>query len=1206
MNDYQVSRVIMIAVAFNTAANYEEPCVDPESLPGDYILMLMRGSTDYLGGAYADPTTILPTINGNATVYKVAAARAMHQTNACVFRGATIYNATVNTESICLLPRTSAIDLTNSHIMVTCYSDVGTNALKPYATGGSYVGFTDGTNGEVWKVYAKDTLVNPVSGAHAVVIGTDQNPYDSNGTIAWNAITGIIIGSNTASGTIAAMTFGMAWKLNTLKLIGGSVNRPCSFIQGYGIYDTGRFSAVFNHKSYTDSQYTSVIAIQIGESGKSTYWKSIGQSLAFPGAWDEATLDVRVKIASASIGLEIYAQSGDAIDLTSTTINCGNYHKFGIHTSSHNSNIYTFTSCLVLNATVTLRSLSNIVYAGLTFSGCKEITHNGALLTGVSINKCVDTQAVTITSEAGYAKLLGATFKNNNRAILITGNQTHTGAGWADAELTVSGNTYDIEYTGATNFSIQSAATLNILNSGAGTLTVVTPSIDIIINSSEASSLIQIFTTTTQTVIASTTGASLTYTYTGTPTYDIVIQKAGFLPQRFVGEVMPGNTITYTITLVADPVYDASHGLTYTTDASWSRSLNQLTVPTFGPSVRGVYSLLIDAFIAETSLRNTAFNIQMVGFTSMFLVEGAEGASDANITKMTAGGVRYVSGAGATTAEWVGVESVGTIPGGAQGEYQQVDGSGTADARATGKFDEIIKMYGDASHGNFDYRSHLILKYQINGYREVRSNVLDTYGIGTLEPTLYIVAMEPKAIVAAVGDPALTITITDHGASPVAWNGKNFAITITDNASPSTAEDILRELNYNISLDATYQSKDPFNWPEMVLEEGSAYGTIRGYTEGAQSSTFKGVRVVKSDGTTPHAGFTRFQSDDGTYYTPAVTSQINLSGMPTTGGSIRLQIHNETAKTAADWATVTAYTLGQKVKRTSGLGSEYTGGLYFVCTTAGTTGGSEPTWNTTKGGTTSDGTVTWTTFSIVYYDANPGAASLNDSYIDGEEFKDGDTYLIRFAALNGATSFSTYESTGLVGALGFSVVVSAVTEPVYGTNALDGSGTTITNKFTADYASDYIVLDTNTDFAGTEAYAYYCYELTTSAGMFGFWGGVTAIDTGNYRINNSIVDIYFDETTGFVKQTDNVRIFRADGARPAIDPTTGGNGIEINWKNPAFAVNVGGSALTTAESNKLLGLRDFDPDSDIIEGANTYQNALIKIKKNTSLIPGLF
>lgn len=59
----------------------------------------------------------------------------------------------------------------------------------------------------------------------------------------------------------------------------------------------------------------------------------------------------------------------------------------------------------------------------------------------------------------------------------------------------------------------------------------------------------------------------------------------------------------------------------------------------------------------------------------------------------------------------------------------------------------------------------------------------------------------------------------------------------------------------------------------------------------------------------------------------------------------------------SDWAATTTYAVGDVVKALSGANKT----LYFHCTTAGDSGGSQPTWNTTEGATTSDGTVTWTT-----------------------------------------------------------------------------------------------------------------------------------------------------------------------------------------------------------------------------------------------------
>ena len=582
----------------------------------------------------------------------------------------------------------------------------------------------------------------------------------------------------------------------------------------------------------------------------------------------------------------------------------------------------------------------------------------------------------------------------------------------------------------------------------------------------------------------------------------------------------------------------------------------------------------------------------MDGSGSFYLVDGVEGTADSDIENMTACGVGYLDVDGTETARWSGVESIGTIPGGATGEYQQQDGTGTTDARTTGAFDEVIKVKGDTDHGNFNYEGHLVLKYQINGYYQSRVDVLNTYGISALEPTHYIVAMEPAATGIATGDPAITISITDHTAAPITVGGKSFDYEIVGGAN--SAEDILRELNYNHSLDATYNGKDPFNWPDLVIEVGGNYETQYGRVEGQDTTTtYHGVYVSQSGG--DHPGFTRFQSNDGTYYVPAVVSSISVTGMPTAGANIRLQITNETAKTASGWDTLTpsvsTAALGDKILRSTGLGTENTAGLYYVCTTAGTIGATEPTWSTTPGGTTNDGTVVWTTYKILYYDADPASASYANTYIDNEEFATGDTFGIRFAEMNAGTSFKTFETTGVVSSTGFTVVVSVTAESVYATNAVDGSSAAVTGKFTADFVNDEIDVDVDQDFAATEAYAYYCYELTQSQGMYQFWGAITAVDEANYRINTSVVSIYFDSTAAFVKQTDSARIFRSDGLRPALDPTTGDNGIEINWRNPVYGYDAGGGGFTAGDRATLNSASTYDPTTDTLEGSLTYEQA---------------
>jgi hypothetical protein len=78
------------------------------------------------------------------------------------------------------------------------------------------------------------------------------------------------------------------------------------------------------------------------------------------------------------------------------------------------------------------------------------------------------------------------------------------------------------------------------------------------------------------------------------------------------------------------------------------------------------------------------------------------------------------------------------------------------------------------------------------------------------------------------------------------------------------------------------------------------------------------------------------------------------------------------------WAASTAYALGDVRLPTAGLEN----GFRYECTTAGTSGGSAPTWNTTEGGTTTDNTITWTTRLGNHLGSGANGATLALSTID--------------------------------------------------------------------------------------------------------------------------------------------------------------------------------------------------------------------------------
>ena len=606
-----------------------------------------------------------------------------------------------------------------------------------------------------------------------------------------------------------------------------------------------------------------------------------------------------------------------------------------------------------------------------------------------------------------------------------------------------------------------------------------------------------------------------------------------------------------------------------------------------GVDVVAVFSAIEDYWKTNATANRYRFPLAMVDGpigTMMELRGGWEWADATTISLLRNGGFAYTSDyAGSTkTAEYFCPYMLGTVKTATDQPYYLLSSDTTpTNFGVADEFNECIQVYGDASHGNFDKR---------DGAKFFVRTAGDTY-LG------YDLFAEQSISASTYRSYAIPgSTVTDAGVSDTSPSGSPYSgMTLTIGATTNT----INSTSYNFAegeIDANGGTvQEIYNWFQWLLKQtsniDSGAGTQRGDTYLGGSLSFSGGIITTSQGLTIKNEATADASniihvdDTGTGRQEAVTATASVTDMPTAAGAkTRLQLANITATTASAWQASTAYSLGDKVLRTTGLGSESTSGLYMVCTTAGTSNDTEPTWDTTVGNTTADtngtgaGDVVWTTYAVLFYDDDPASDSYSTTYTNGEQFASGDSVRMRFSELDAGTTFKIDQQTAISSTSGFSFAVSTTADDVYATNGVDGSATT---QFTANFSSLYIALTADTDFTAAQAFAYYCYTLTLSAGMASFWGGVTAIDTGNYRINHTILNLYFDESVGaFVKQTDSARIFRTDGARPALDPTTGGYGLEVNWKLPVYAYDGGGGGFTSSDRAVLAALPSA---SDVVD-----------------------
>ncbi len=417
-----------------------------------------------------------------------------------------------------------------------------------------------------------------------------------------------------------------------------------------------------------------------------------------------------------------------------------------------------------------------------------------------------------------------------------------------------------------------------------------------------AGSQVVIFETGTTTEIFRDNNSSTAETWsesaTGSRTVDYTIMKAGYRPIRVTGVTVTGAVSGGVLNIdpqqQADRTYAASSGLTYTTDTTATVGTKIFTLR-IASTVQNWYSHMIEVWIAQAAFANVEFPLSSNGPNSITLGLGWEwrgwttagtGIANTSLALLSRDGMRYTDVSGVTTASWAALLSAG-VSAGMLVRYQQTDGGTTTDAAATGNIDQLIQIYGDASHGNFDRTGYMVAKVQEMGFDQAEVDVVAQYG--TLEDQLYVIALAPAANGVATGNPSLANppTITDHGATQATWNAKDFSITITDSAAGNTGTGIMRWLRYNFETGGTFQGKDGFNWHDLVQSNGDDFKTVRGIIYGDIGATLKGVRVVQNDGTTPHPDFTLFTADDGTTYAPPPAATVTINNL-TSGSRVQL------------------------------------------------------------------------------------------------------------------------------------------------------------------------------------------------------------------------------------------------------------------------------------------------------------------------------
>ena len=192
------------------------------------------------------------------------------------------------------------------------------------------------------------------------------------------------------------------------------------------------------------------------------------------------------------------------------------------------------------------------------------------------------------------------------------------------------------------------------------------------------------------------------------------------------------------------------------------------------------------------------------------------------------------------------------------------------------------------------------------------------------------------------------------------------------------------------------------------------------------------------------------------------------------------------------------------------------------------------------------------------------------SYTTGTPFEAGDQVRVRLTWKEpspGYTSKRPIETITIASSNGWSVLANQIDCSLCEAYEIDGS--TLTG-----YVWDGSDIEVDVDKASntwgvSRLYAWYAYFITTEVEIRDVFGRVVGRDIGNIELVNILLD---NVRTTTALQTDNVRIFRADGTLPVKNPTTGGGGLTFYSTGTIFTAQTGISGLTPSESSQLSSL----------------------------------
>jgi hypothetical protein len=275
-----------------------------------------------------------------------------------------------------------------------------------------------------------------------------------------------------------------------------------------------------------------------------------------------------------------------------------------------------------------------------------------------------------------------------------------------------------------------------------------------------------------------------------------------------------------------------------------------------GVTIKCVYSKLKELWKSSATYIKSPFPMTPITDEQFEMVNDWDWYDDTTRYLLRTGGWAVKDSSGVSLEEWAGIISLGSIGSSDQAYFQQVAAAASTNFQLTGPVNQAVKVYGDATHGNFDYRSHFAIFCRIYQKSYALSQLSDI-GVTTLSYQAYRFPLANAA----------DIKIT-HNDTAVDGDAPYTGMSITWYASAQQRDIGGTDRDFHIIIDGNSgTAEEIYEFVQRALRKTSDIDDGAGTKLGNVTSS-----LLKFVGDTL---YTRLQSEGGVFIDNYVAADIN-------------------------------------------------------------------------------------------------------------------------------------------------------------------------------------------------------------------------------------------------------------------------------------------------------------------------------------------